>query len=105
VSTPYAEPQTETERTLAKLWQNALWLDKVGVDDDFFDLGGNSLVAVQLVAEVSRGFKTEVPVAKLFELRTIRALAASIEEALLERIAGLSDEEAMAELQAMEGAG
>jgi len=105
VGTPYVEPETETERTLAQLWQNALWLDKVGIDDDFFELGGNSLVAVQLVAEVSRGFKTDVPVAQLFELRTIRALAVAIEEALVERIAGLTDEEAMAELQALEGAG
>jgi acyl transferase domain-containing protein len=103
LETPYVEPQTETERALARIWQNALWLDKVGALDDFFDLGGNSLVAVQLVAEVSRAFETDVPVAQLFELRTIRALAAAIEAALLERIANLTDEEALAELRALEG--
>lgn len=103
LGTPYVEPQTDTERAVARLWQNALWLDKVGAEDDFFDLGGNSLVAVQLVAEISRAFKIEMPVALLFELRTVRKVAQAIEEFLIERIATLTDDEAMAELNALEG--
>jgi len=74
----------------------------VGADDDFFDLGGNSLVAVQLVGEISRAFQTDIPVAQLFELRTVRLLAGAIEEALIERVAGLTDQEAIAELSAIE---
>jgi acyl transferase domain-containing protein/acyl carrier protein len=104
LGTPYVEPETDAQRTLAKLWQNALWLDKVGIDDDFFELGGNSLVAVQLVGEISRTFKADVPVAQLFDLRTVRGLAGAIEETLLERVAGLTDQEAMAELSAIEEA-
>lgn len=105
LGTLYAEPQADAEQTLAKLWQNALWLDRVGIDDDFFELGGDSLVAVQLVGEISRAFKVDIPVAQLFELRTVRSLAGAIEESLLERVAGLTDLEAKAELSALKGTG
>ena len=105
LGTPYVEPETDTQQVLAKLWRSALWLDKVGIDDDFFELGGNSLVAVQLVGEISRAFKADVPVAQLFDLRTVRGLAGAIEETLIERVAGLTDQEAMAELSAIDEAG
>lgn len=105
LDTPYVEPESATEKALAGLWQSALWLDKVGAEDDFFDLGGNSLVAVQLVAELSRAFKIDVPVAQLFELRTVRAIAGVIEESLLARVSQLTDEQAIAELTTIEGSG
>jgi acyl carrier protein len=91
-------------RDLLAAWTNVLGR-QAGPDDDFFELGGNSLVAVQLVGEISRAFKADVPVAQLFDLRTVRGLAGAIEETLIERVASLTDQEAMAELSAIDEAG
>jgi acyl transferase domain-containing protein len=102
LATPYVEPTTDTERALAQLWGDTLGLDRVGVDDDFFELGGNSLIAVQLVARVAQRFSSDVSVAALFDSRTVRNLAAVIEEALMAKIASLTEEEALAALAALE---
>lgn len=80
IATPYAAPESDTERAIAELWRDAIGADQVGIDDDFLDLGGDSLVAVQLVGRISQRFKTDVSVALLFESRTIRTLAASIQK-------------------------
>lgn len=81
MDTPYAAPETDTERAIAELWRDVIVVDQVGIDDDFLDLGGDSLVAVQLVGRIASRFKTDVSVAQLFESRTVRTLAASIESA------------------------
>lgn len=78
VATPYVPPQTDAELTIAELWRDAIGVDQVGIDDDFLDLGGDSLLAVQLVGRISRRLKTDISVAQLFDNRTVRALAASI---------------------------
>ncbi|WP_020617754.1 non-ribosomal peptide synthetase [Paenibacillus daejeonensis] len=71
-----AQPETTTERRLAELWQTALDVQKVGIDDDFFALGGHSLHAMQLAAELRKSSDKEIGPAVLFRLPTIRALAA-----------------------------
>ena len=91
---PYVAPQTEMQRTLATLWAQALGLDQVGVDDDFFDLGGNSLVAVQLGARIRRVFEVEMPLAALFEQPTVQTLAGMVEKALVARLETMSDADA-----------
>jgi len=98
VSTAYAEPGTDLEKALAALWQEALGVSQVGVDDDFFDLGGNSLVAVQLASRVRERYRIELPLPTLFESPTVRRLAANVEAALLEKVASMTDEEAAAML-------
>ncbi|MFF4778329.1 beta-ketoacyl synthase N-terminal-like domain-containing protein [Microtetraspora fusca] len=102
LATPYVEPGTPAQRALAGFWQDSLGVDRVGIDDDFFDLGGNSLIAVQLVARIREHFRAELAVAVLFECRTIRNLAQDIENTLAERIAAMSDEEAAELLSALE---
>ncbi|WP_181860937.1 type I polyketide synthase [Streptomyces diacarni] len=67
-----------THERLAKLWSDALGIDDIGMDDDFFALGGNSLVGVQLAARVRREFDTELPIATLIENPTVRAIAGII---------------------------
>ncbi|UNT00220.1 SDR family NAD(P)-dependent oxidoreductase [Streptomyces tubbatahanensis] len=67
-----------THARLAKLWSDALGIDDIGMDDDFFALGGNSLVGVQLAARVRREFDTELPIATLIENPTVRAIAGII---------------------------
>jgi FkbH-like protein/FkbM family methyltransferase len=66
----------DLERTLASVWQQVLGIDEIGVNDNFFDAGGTSLLAVQLIAELARRFGFAAPPTTLFESTTIRALAA-----------------------------
>lgn len=57
----YAEPKTRTERQLARIWQDVLGIDRIGLNDNFFDLGGHSLLSIQLVHEINR----QLPNAKI----------------------------------------
>ncbi|WP_328417463.1 SDR family NAD(P)-dependent oxidoreductase [Micromonospora sp. NBC_00389] len=75
-----AAPGTELEMTIARVWQDGLGVAEVGIDDDFFALGGNSLVAVQLIAAMRRATGVRLPMRSLFETPTVAGLAARIEE-------------------------
>ncbi len=78
LASSYVAPRDEIERKLAAMWQELLGIDRVGIHDNFFDLGGYSLVAVRLFAQVRRVWKLEFALAVLFEASTIEALAARI---------------------------
>lgn len=69
------------EATLAAWWQELLGIDHVGLDDDFFDLGGHSLIGVRLFAKIKKTYRTDLELAVLFEARTVRHLGALIAEA------------------------
>lgn len=66
------------EATLAGWWQELLGVDQVGLDDDFFDLGGHSLIGVRLFAKIRKTYQTDLELAVLFEARTVRQLAALV---------------------------
>ncbi|MGP3990049.1 SDR family NAD(P)-dependent oxidoreductase [Streptomyces sp. 3N207] len=68
----------DMHQRLARLWSEALGIDDIGMDDDFFALGGNSLVGIQLAARVRREFDTDLPIAALIENPTVRAIAGII---------------------------
>jgi amino acid adenylation domain-containing protein len=68
---PRAEPRTMLEKRLADVWRGVLGVDSVGVHDDFFHSGGNSLVAMELLARVRETWEVELPLRLLFERRTI----------------------------------
>ena len=74
-----AQPETETERKLALIWKDVLRIDSVGIDDSFFDLGGQSLIAVKLFKCIGEELDTKLPLASLFEFPTIRQLAKAID--------------------------
>ncbi|MGW0468931.1 amino acid adenylation domain-containing protein [Streptomyces sp. NPDC003027] len=74
-STAYREPTGAGERALAGLFREVLRVDRVGADDSFFDLGGNSLLATRLVARVRAALSVELPLRAVFEDRTPAALA------------------------------
>ncbi|ACB52421.1 peptide synthetase [Crocosphaera subtropica ATCC 51142] len=76
----YVEPQTETERTIAEIWQNALKVDKIGIHDNFFELGGHSLLGINVIAEISERLGVKVPLRSLFEQPTVAGLEAKISE-------------------------
>ncbi|MQA26155.1 MAG: hypothetical protein GEU94_11945 [Micromonosporaceae bacterium] len=77
---PFVPASTDLERALAALWQEALRLDRVGVEDDFFDLGGDSLIAVHLLGRIGRRLGMAAPPAAplLYQARTVRQLAATM---------------------------
>ncbi len=71
----YVAPSTGAERMLASIWADLLGFKAVGVADNFFDLGGNSLLGVRLFAAVRKKFSVSLPLATLFEAQTIADLA------------------------------
>jgi acyl transferase domain-containing protein len=75
--TPYAAPRDATERQLAEIFQNALGIQEVGIHDNFFDLGGDSMVGIQVVARANEAGLTLSP-DQLFEHQTVAQLAALI---------------------------
>lgn len=74
----FAAPQTDVQKTLANVWADLLGIDRVGIDDNFFDLGGNSLLSIQAVAQLE-GHGLKLPIVKLYQHPTIRACAAFLE--------------------------
>lgn len=69
-----SDTQDETTRQLTHIWQDLLGIRTIGLDDNYFDLGGDSPLAVQLFAQIDRIFKVKLPLATLFEAPTIREL-------------------------------
>ncbi|MEU7748185.1 SDR family NAD(P)-dependent oxidoreductase [Nonomuraea sp. NPDC049158] len=76
---------TKTEEQLIELWQDAFGLSRLGLDEDFFDLGGNSLVSVQLAVRIRERFGINLSGIVILEYPTVRELAVQVDEALADR--------------------
>jgi len=76
--TPYAPPDDEVKERLAVIWRQLLGVDRVGIHDNFFLLGGHSLLGLQLMTRISESFGIELPLDILFEAPTIADLAAAL---------------------------
>jgi acyl transferase domain-containing protein/acyl carrier protein len=72
---PYVAPESEVERKIAAIWQETLGVERVGVHDNFFDLGGNSLFAIQVISKLQRELSVEISPAMIFEGASLRAFA------------------------------
>ncbi|MEO3808389.1 amino acid adenylation domain-containing protein [Sphaerisporangium sp. B11E5] len=83
----YVAPRTPTEGWLAAAWQELLEVERVGVHDDFFDLGGNSLHGTQLIARIRGGLGIELEPRHLFTSRVLEQLAARLDESGITRAA------------------
>lgn len=79
VGADYSPPEDDLQDRLADVWQDLLGLDRVGIDDNFFDLGGHSLMAVQLVHAIEERLQRGCPLTTLFRAPTIRLLADAIQ--------------------------
>ncbi|MDQ2975526.1 MAG: amino acid adenylation domain-containing protein [Acidobacteriota bacterium] len=77
---PAAAPQDGLELKLLKIWERVLALGSIGIDDNFFDIGGHSLLAVRLFAQIEKSFGKNLPLATLFQAPTIRLLAQVLRE-------------------------
>ncbi|WKX74333.1 amino acid adenylation domain-containing protein [Streptomyces sp. XD-27] len=71
----YRAPRNHVERVLAEAFADVLEVDRVGIDDDFFDLGGNSLRAISLVSQIRAELNQEVSIRTLFAVRTVAGLS------------------------------
>lgn len=71
----YVPPKNETEKKLVNLWQDVLAIDKIGIYDDFFALGGDSLLLIQFHTKLKENFETDIAVVDLYKYNTIAALA------------------------------
>ncbi|QMS92433.1 NcpB [Nostoc edaphicum CCNP1411] len=75
----FVAPRTPVEKILADIWADALHLEKVGVLDNFFDLGGHSLTTIRVMSQVNETFQMKLPLRHLFTAPTIAELAQTIE--------------------------
>nr|P0C064.2 RecName: Full=Gramicidin S synthase 2; AltName: Full=Gramicidin S synthase II; Includes: RecName: Full=ATP-dependent proline adenylase; Short=ProA; AltName: Full=Proline activase; Includes: RecName: Full=ATP-dependent valine adenylase; Short=ValA; AltName: Full=Valine activase; Includes: RecName: Full=ATP-dependent ornithine adenylase; Short=OrnA; AltName: Full=Ornithine activase; Includes: RecName: Full=ATP-dependent leucine adenylase; Short=LeuA; AltName: Full=Leucine activase [Brevibacillus b len=80
IGTEYVAPRTMLEGKLEEIWKDVLGLQRVGIHDDFFTIGGHSLKAMAVISQVHKECQTEVPLRVLFETPTIQGLAKYIEE-------------------------
>jgi len=71
----FAEPQNEVEAGLKAIWESILGVSPIGTRDDYFELGGHSMMAVRLFSEIKKAFDIELPLATLYHAPTIEALA------------------------------
>jgi acyl carrier protein len=71
-------PRNEVESAVAAIWKGVLRIPELGIDDNFFDLGGHSLLMVQTHREIQEHFQITIPLVKLLEHPTVRTLAAHI---------------------------
>src|ERR1700683_1566075 len=101
----HGAPKTTLQEVLSKVWAGSLGIEKVGIEDDFFELGGASVVATQIVSRLRQMFQMDLPAILLFDTPTISKLARYMIEhearpgltektaTLLKRIEGMSEEE------------
>lgn len=84
ISQQYIAPETYIEKEIAMIWAEFFDLDQIGIDDDFIDLGGHSLVAAQILVRIERTFEVKVSLKDMLtQGKNIRSLAAIVEELLL----------------------
>ena len=81
VNTEYVAPRTPAEQKLAAIWCALLNLDAVGIHHNFFELGGNSLLAMRMVAQIRECWNIDFPIKRVFEAQQLHALAALIQQA------------------------
>jgi acyl carrier protein len=68
-------PSSDTERTLAAIWADLLEVDQVGIDDNFFDLGGHSILAIRAIVALSEKFDCELPLRAIFDAPTVASMS------------------------------
>jgi len=93
--TTYIAPRNAQEELLAQIWQEVLEIDRIGISENFFELGGNSLQATQILTQIREALPAaDLSLRQLLNASTIGELAEAIEANLLDQIEGLSDDEA-----------
>jgi amino acid adenylation domain-containing protein len=77
---PFVAPRDEVERKLVSIWQDVLGLERVSIDDAFFDIGGDSLLSLTLFLEIEKGFGVHLPLRTLIDHETIRKIGLLLQD-------------------------
>ena len=83
LASKYTPPSTAVEKALLDIWSEVLAIDDIGMHDDFFELGGDSLAAARVVGRMQRNFNIELPFTAIYEAPTAAELAKAIQEATI----------------------
>jgi len=86
LSSAYVAPKTETEKVIAGIWQEFLGLEQIGIHDNFFEMGGDSLSIVQLSGKLKRVLNRDIPIAVMFKYLTIQSFVQYLENGEQEEI-------------------
>jgi acyl carrier protein len=89
----YVTPRSETEAALATICAETLGVERLGIHDDFFEMGGDSLMAIRAIFRIRKAVGVELPVRSFFDSPTVAGLAEVVEGLILDQIESLSDEE------------
>lgn len=91
----YVAPEGETETLITEIWQQLLQLDQVSVTDNFFNLGGNSLLVTRMIAAIKAQLRVELNISDLFEYQTVRSLSEfiTLQKNIINHLADEQDEE------------
>jgi amino acid adenylation domain-containing protein len=98
-----SEPQTPIEQRLAAILAKLLGVDRVGADDNFFLLGGHSLLGTQLIGRIRDAFGVDLSLRTVFDAPTVSRLATQIEQLLIAKLESMSEEEACRLLSGSDG--
>ncbi|QUH28821.1 non-ribosomal peptide synthetase [Vallitalea guaymasensis] len=76
----YKEPTNETQEKLVSIWRNVLGINKIGINDNFFNIGGDSLNAVRIISEIQKELNVEITLRDMFDYSNIKTLAKQIQQ-------------------------
>lgn len=79
IATKYVEPQTQTQRNLVSIFEKVLNINKISIDDNFFDIGGDSLSGIRIVTQLSSMFNISLSIKSIFDFPTVAMLAEYID--------------------------
>lgn len=96
-------PRSDVESWLAALLMNLLGVDRIGRDDNFFRLGGHSLMGAQLIAKIQERFGVELSLRSLFDHPSVHGIASEIDNLIRSQLNAMSDEEARRVLESLSG--
>ncbi len=88
IQATYTAPETEIEEMLVQIWQKVLQINKIGVNDDFLELGGHSLSAIRIITRTNNAFELDLPLNQIFESPTIIELSKHIETIISDLLSG-----------------
>jgi acyl carrier protein len=84
LSSPFIGPRNDTEVQIAELWCEVLRIDQVGIDDNFLDLGGDSLQMLRIISRLRDRFEIDIPLGQIFDSLSVSRLALLVDAAGIE---------------------
>jgi amino acid adenylation domain-containing protein len=105
IDQPFVAPRNPTEAEIAQVWEEVLEIEGVGVEDDFVELGGDSLVASRILVRIAERCRVEPTLARLFEARTVAELAVEVFQAQAAQLDPAALERALADIARRPDAG